>query len=125
MLAKIFFLAFAGALGTLTRFGLTGLARRVFDSSFPWGTLLVNIVGCFLGGLIWSVSDTRLSLNPELKSIVLIGYLGALTTFSTFIMETNEMLRNEQWFLFFQNLVLQNAVGIGVLIIGIAVGKNV
>ncbi len=122
---KIFLIAAAGALGTLARYGLSGLIQRIAGPHFPWGTLAVNVTGCFLFGLIWSLAEGRLGLNGETRAIVLVGFMGAFTTFSTFIFETGGFARQAQWGLTLANLAAQNLVGFIALTLGWATGRIV
>ena len=124
MLNKILLLALAGAVGTLARYGLGGLVQRAAGGAFPWGTLVVNVAGCFLFGLIWALGEERLLLGGETRTIILVGFVGAFTTFSTFAFETGEMLRSAQWLMAAGNLAAQNVVGIAALILGMAAGRS-
>src|SRR2546422_383232 len=111
ILHKLVLLAFAGALGTLARYGLSGLAYRWWGESFPWGTLAVNLLGCFLFGLVWTLGEERLIISGETRLIVLTGFMGAFTTFSTFAFETTESLRDGEWWLAVANFAAQNVLG--------------
>jgi CrcB protein len=86
-----------GALGALARYGLSGLAHRLYSGDFPLGTLAVNVLGCVaIGALAWMVEDRQM-FGPEARLFVRIGFLGSLTTFSTFGHETFELLRDAEW----------------------------
>ncbi len=123
MLQKLLLLAGAGALGTLARYGISGAAQRAFGGEFPWGTLAANMVGCFLAGAFWSLAETRLSISGQTRTIVLMGFMGAFTTFSAYMLETGEMLRGAQWSWALGNVALQNCGGIVLFFIGLAVGR--
>lgn len=123
MLMKMSWLALAGALGTLARYGLSGLVQRAGGTGFPWGTLAVNGSGCFLFGLFWAMTEHRLELSPEVRSIVLVGFMGAFTTFSTFAFETGQLIRDSQWLLAFGNVLAQNILGITFLFVGFMIGR--
>ncbi len=105
-------IAVGGALGALCRYGVSllfqGLLRSTPWSGFPLGTLVVNIVGTFLLALL--LFQPRLSLPPQLRLTVGTGFLGALTTFSTFELETDQLFRSSKAFLglsyLFGNLLL-------------------
>jgi fluoride exporter len=66
---KLLLIAVAGGLGALSRYGLAGLVQRWTDSMFPWGTAVVNVVGCFVFGLLWVAMEERFSLSPETRVI--------------------------------------------------------
>jgi len=89
---KLMGLAVAGACGTLARYGLAGLVQRGQHIGSPWGTLTVNVLGCFLFGLIWTLTQQRFLVSPETRAILLVGFLGSFTTFSAFLFETDQML---------------------------------
>ncbi len=120
---KFLWLALAGALGTLTRYGLAGFVHRINGVSFPWGTLTVNVAGCFLAGLLWTLFESRWTVSGEVRLIVLVGFMGAFTTFSAFILETGELMRSSEWLFAAANLVLQNGVGLAALYTGAALGR--
>jgi len=124
VLQKLLLIGLAGALGTLARYGLSGLiANRFAESSFPWATACVNLVGCLAFGILWSMMETRLSLSSEIRAMILIGFMGAFTTFSTFVYETHGLMQNSLWLLAAGNLLLQNVIGIVALLLGLAIGR--
>lgn len=125
MISKIVLIAVLGAAGTLARYGLSGWVQRATGGGFPWGTLAVNISGCFLFGLVWAVSEGWFSIKPEYRMIALVGFMGAFTTFSTFAFETVQLLREAQWWSAFLNVAAQNLSGILFLFLGLAVGKAI
>ncbi len=125
MVLKLIFLALAGALGTLARYGLAGLAQQIGGSSFPWGTLAVNLAGCFLAGLFWTLFETHLPLSGRTRLILLVGFMGAFTTFSAFILETGELVRASEWSYAALNLGLQNVLGLAALFGGAALARLV
>lgn len=120
---KILLLALAGGLGSLSRFGLSGLAHRVLGQSFPYGTALVNVLGCFLFGLVWSALENRIGLSPQVRGIVLTGFMGAFTTFSTYIFETMTFIQHSQWLLAMVNLAGQNIIGLTFIFLGLSLGR--
>ncbi len=120
---KLAWIALAGAAGTLCRFGLAGLVQRGLGAGFPWGTAVVNILGCFLFGLVWVLAENRLVISGETRLIVLVGFMGAFTTFSTFAFETGQLLRDSEYLLAAGNVLLQNGVGISAMLAGLLVGR--
>jgi CrcB protein len=125
MLTKLFWLGIAGAAGTVTRYGLAGLVQRVSDGAFPWGTLAVNILGCFAAGLFWMISERFVSISAEFRAIILIGFVGAFTTFSTFMLETSHLARDAEWLFALKNILLNNAAGAMALLLGLWLGRAI
>jgi CrcB protein len=123
--SRVIALAVAGACGTLARYGLAGLVQRGQLTSFPWGTLTVNVLGCFLFGLIWTLTQQRLVISGETRTIILIGFLGSFTTFSAFLFETDQMLEHRQWLLAGLNMVAELGLGLGAYLLGALLGRIV
>ena len=123
MATKLLLLASAGAFGTLARYFLGGAVQRLSGGAFPWGTFAVNMTGTLLFGLVWSLAEDRLVISSEARTIILVGFRGAFTTFSSFMFETGELMRDSQWALAFGNIALQNLTGILFLFIGFAIGR--
>jgi CrcB protein len=125
MMQKLLCLALAGALGTLARYGLAGFVHKVDGVSFPWGTLAVNLTGCFLAGLLWTVFENRWPVSAETRIIVLVGFMGAFTTFSAFILETGELVRAAEWAYAAANIMMQNGLGFAALFVGATLGRMI
>jgi len=123
MLLKLFWLGLAGAAGTLSRYGLAGLVQRLGGAGFPWGTVAVNVAGCFLAGTFWAFSVDRIALSGQVRTLVLVGYLGGFTTFSAFILETGHLAGQSQWLRACGNIAIQNVVGVLALFLGMATGR--
>lgn len=124
MWQRIVFLAVMGAFGTLCRYWLDGLVLRVCGQKFPWGILVVNVLGCFLFGVVYPLAEERLLIRGETRLIILTGFMGAFTTFSTFTFQTAEFLRDSQWFLAAANIGGQIILGLLALFLGLAVGSR-
>jgi CrcB protein len=86
-----------GAAGTLARYGLQGLVHDRTGGAFPWGTLAVNLSGCFFLGLIAQYTLNHMLIPPEWRMAITIGFFGAFTTFSSFGWETIKMLEDGEW----------------------------
>lgn len=123
VLAQIGWLSLAGAAGTLARFGLSGLVQRAAGGTFPWGTATVNALGCFLFGVVWMAAEERLVISGETRLVILSGFMGAFTTFSTFAFETAALLRDAQWIAAGVNFAGQNLLGLALMFAGLAVGR--
>jgi CrcB protein len=83
-------------LGGIARYALSGLVHRWAGAGFPWGTLAVNVGGCFLIGGVLHLVEDRALLGPDARLFVAVGLLGGFTTFSAFGWETFELLRGGQ-----------------------------
>jgi fluoride exporter len=116
-------LAVLGAVGTLARYGLSGWVQRWSGSGFPWGTLAVNTLGCLLFGLVWTLAEERLVISGQTRLLLLAGFLGAFTTFSSFAFETTQLLRDGEMLLAIVNVVLQNVLGLICVAAGMIVGR--
>lgn len=123
ILQRLALVAMAGALGTLTRYVLSAGVQRAAGDGYPWGTLAVNVLGCFLFGLVWSLANERLVIKPETQVILLGGFMGAFTTFSTFIFEAHGFVQEARWLLATGYMFLQMAVGMVSLFFGIALAR--
>src|SRR4029077_13756608 len=86
-----------GAIGTLARYGLQGLVQIKMGSTFPYGTLLINLTGCFFLGLIGQILLNRVIVPPEWRMAIAVGFFGGYTTFSSFGWETAKMLEAGEW----------------------------
>ncbi len=94
---RLTLIAIFGAVGTLARYGLQGLVQIRTASTFPWGTLLVNLSGCFLLGLIGQFTLNRMVISPDWRVAIAVGFLGGYTTFSSFGWETAKILEDGEW----------------------------
>jgi len=121
---KILLVMLGGSLGALSRYGVSLLAIKLFGTKFPWGTLIVNLSGCFLIGLAFAWSERGLGImNPSLRLFFITGYLGALTTFSTFGLETVTSYQGRQFLVSIANILANNVVGIALVFLGMVAGR--
>jgi fluoride exporter len=110
-----------GFLGSLARYGLSGLVQRQFPvADFPYGTLAVNLLGCLLIGVMASLMEARGLFSPEFRVFALIGVLGGFTTFSTLGWETFVMLRDTEYVRAAANVTLHVAAGLTLVWVGYA-----
>ncbi len=125
MIQKIILIAIAGALGTLTRYGLAAGINRISGHAVFGGTFFVNLIGCFSAGLLLAIFENRLHLSEQARIIVFIGFMGAFTTFSAIMVDTSELVRSSAWLHAMMNVVLQNGLGLVAIFAGVFVGKYV
>ncbi len=120
---KLSLIGLAGAFGALARYSLGGLVQRLTGATFPWGTFVVNVIGAFLFGFIWSLVEQRLVVSVETRVIILSGFLGAFTTFSSFMFETSSLIGEAQWGLAMLNVGGQIVLGLTAMFLGLAAGR--
>jgi CrcB protein len=93
----LLYVAVGSAIGGVSRYLLGGLIQRLLDTTFPAGTLLINISGSFLLGAILRYAIETPTLSPEVRAFLTIGFCGGYTTFSTFSYETVALLEDGEW----------------------------
>lgn len=123
MLEKLALIAVAGAAGTLARYWISGVVYNLAGRNFPWGTAAANILGCFLFGFIWEVAEGRYLLRAEARTIILTGFMGAFTTFSTFIFESNGLLEDGRYLAALSNVAFQTITGFAAMFGGLTLGR--
>jgi fluoride exporter len=112
-----------GGLGAVSRYGISLLAARFFGIRFPWGTLIVNLSGCFLIGFCFAVAERSTALtNPSTRLFLVTGFLGAMTTFSTFALETVTAAGPGIRALPLINLLANNLLGLAMVVFGMWTG---
>jgi CrcB protein len=91
--------AAGGALGTVGRYFLSGLVANAFGETFPWGTLIINVTGSFIIGLfaVLTGPDGRYLVSSTMRQFVMIGLCGGYTTFSSFSLQTLNLMREGEW----------------------------
>jgi CrcB protein len=123
MVERLLLLGAAGALGTLARVGLSSVVQRAAGATFPYGSAVVNVTGCLLFGTVWALAETRVRAAPDVRLIVLSGFMGAFTTFSTYVFELGTLLADHRVTAALVHVVVQNALGLGALLFGLALGR--
>jgi CrcB protein len=120
---RIVLIAVFGALGTVARYGVATLVQRNVQSGFPYGVMTVNLLGSLVFGVAWALSEEKGWISDNARVIVLVGFMGAFTTFSTFAFDNVQMARASQWAWLALNLVGSNVAGIALVFAGFRLGK--
>jgi CrcB protein len=122
-MSKTILIGLAGLIGTLLRYWLSGFVARRYGETFPLGTMAVNVLGCLLAGAIFNLTEERFLINPTLRTVILIGFLGGFTTFSSYGLQTFTLLRDGEFGLASLNIVVSNVLGLLMVWIGYGVVK--
>ncbi len=120
---RTLFIGFAGLAGTLLRYWLSGFVARKYGETFPLGTMAVNVLGCLLAGAVFNLTEERFLVNPTLRTVILIGFLGGFTTFSSYGLQTFTLLRDGEFGLASLNIVVSNMLGLLMVWVGYGVVK--
>jgi len=117
---QVILIAAGGALGSVCRYLLATAVQRYSSPFFPYGTVVVNVLGCLLFGVIMGAARQRFVLGPSERAFLLIGILGGFTTFSTFTYETFALLQDGEFVRAFANAAGQLVCGLVALWAGYA-----
>ncbi|MGA8221812.1 MAG: fluoride efflux transporter CrcB [Candidatus Acidiferrales bacterium] len=122
---RIGLLILFGALGTLARYGMQGLVQQRTSSDFPSGTLAVNLLGCFLLGGIAEYALMHLSIPPEWRIGITVGFFGAFTTFSTFSWEAVHLLQDGEWWRATTYILASVIGGLLAVVLGMRIAERI
>ena len=112
-----------GALGAVSRYAVDGWVSRAARGEFPWGTLVINVGGSFLLGILVAVTSSRLLDHPNWRIALGVGFLGAFTTFSTFTYETVRLAEDSAYTLALLNVLAMTGVGLLAAAGGLLLGR--
>ncbi len=130
MWRSVALIAIAGGAGSVARYGLHRLVTSLW-TGFPYGTLAVNVLGSLLFGLIWAATESRVASDgsnqaiDQTRLLLLVGFMGAFTTFSTFSFETVKLLEAQDYGRAVANVIVSVVLGFGALAVGLWVGWRV
>jgi CrcB protein len=111
-----------GFAGAICRYGVAAASRHLWETSFPIGTLIANVIGCFLVGVL--IGSGQEEANRNLKLLFGVGFLGALTTFSTFGAETVSHANEQSYSIAMVNIVMNVVIGLAAVMAGLWLGKK-
>ncbi len=118
------FIAFGGAFGAVLRYGASSSVYALLGRGFPYGTLFVNVVGSLLIGMLSILMLERMSIGPEWRAAVLVGVLGSFTTFSTFSLETLNLLEQGEITTALLNMVASVLLCLMAVWLGVIIGRQ-
>jgi CrcB protein len=123
LLKNFLAISVAAIVGANLRYLLSRIAARQFGPVFPYGTLVINVVGSFIVGffIIWTTE--RVLIDPRWRLLVVIGFCGSLTTFSSYAFETMAYFEQGQWVLMAVNILSNNLLCLGAALAGMALGR--
>jgi len=118
-MSKILLIGIGGFVGSVLRYWVSGDVQQLTKSAeFPYGTMVVNILGCLAIGVLSQLAESRGAFTAESRALIFVGFLGGFTTFSTFGNETMNLLRSGQNALAFANLCVHLVFGLGAVWLG-------
>ena len=119
---ELLLIGIGGAIGAMSRFGIAELSKKFFSGAFPLGTLIANLACCFLIGVL--LGSGQADKSEPLRLGVGVGFLGALTTFSTFGAETMQQVNDGNWAVFAANIGANLILGLTLVALGMIAGKK-
>lgn len=122
-MSNYFLIGVGGAAGALARYAVAATIQSRIPSTFPWGTFVVNVSGCFVMGVVASVLLDRVTSPIGLRFLLAVGFLGAYTTFSTFELETFRAITARAWLVGSANVAGSVVAGYGALWAGVMLGR--
>lgn len=123
-MTKLLMIAFGGAVGSVLRYLVSGLDYRFSGGVFPVSTFVVNATGSLIIGSLWAIFE-RFAVSPNVRMFVFIGLLGGYTTFSTFTLETFNLMRDGEYKIALMNVLLSNVVCIGAVFVGFMLSRYI
>ncbi len=121
-MTKYILLATGGAIGTILRYSMSGLTYRMVNGVFPWGTIAVNLSGSFAIGLLWGFFEIH-NISSNMRNFIFIGVLGGFTTFSTYALESLNLIRDGEIKLALTNLLISNICGLLLVFAGFMLSR--
>jgi CrcB protein len=123
MIKNFLLIGFGGGAGSIARYLCQKWFNETYPHPFPWGTFTVNLIGCFLIGIIYAASEKTSFLSPQIRLLLITGFCGGYTTFSTFAFENMSLLRSGDNLYFIIYVMASVVLGIAAVFAGIALMK--
>ena len=118
-MSKLILVGMGGFIGAILRYVISGLVQNLTHSiAFPYGTLLVNMLGCFLMGICYHLVETQAGMTMEMRLLLMVGLLGSFTTYSTFSGETLQLLQDQRLLAALMNTVIHILIGLSAVWLG-------
>ena len=121
----LFLIGLGGFAGAITRYLVDGVVADRTGGGFPWGTLVINVSGSFILGLLFAMSTERAILPADIRGPLMIGFIGAYTTFSTFMLESWRLIESGAWAPAMANLGGSVALGLVAVVAGMTLGRAI
>lgn len=122
-MSNLVYIAAGGVIGAILRYTVTGAVFRLVPGAFPWGTLLVNITGCLAIGAVWHLFE-GFYITPNMRLFLMVGLLGAYTTFSSFGLETLNLLREGEVGHALFYVLASNIIGVAAVYVGLLAARG-
>jgi fluoride exporter len=122
---RLLLIALGGAIGTIVRYVTSLLAFRWFGPEFPYGTIIVNLSGAFLIGLVQELGTEAAVVSDNTRLFLTTGLMGGMTTYSTFSYETVRLMETNAWTQAWANVVVTTTFCLGLCFLGMVVGRLV
>ena len=124
MLRSVFLVGIGGAVGSIARYVLSLFINTKFNAVFPFGTFAVNIIGCFLIGILFGLAAKQQWTNNDILLLAVTGFCGGFTTFSTFAFENLSLMDKQQTFMAMVYTIISLILGIGCCKLGFLLGDK-
>jgi len=119
---RLLVIGLGGAIGTVFRYIVSGLDYKFSNGVFPFSTMVVNVSGSLIIGLLWGIVD-RFALSPNMRMFIFIGILGGYTTFSTFSLETFNLMRDGEYHIALINIIVSVILSVGAVFLGYFISR--